>query len=143
MFIHYIQYIMPRYNNSSSSNKSSSKNTSPNKSSSKKTSSNITPSNNTPTTNTPSNNTPTTNTSTNSTPFYNTVKDAIIYSTVFNGTQRIMDNVLGNRKVDVVEKDNYCDKIKEKDNYCDKIKEKYNNDKYNEFLEEEYKKCYN
>jgi hypothetical protein len=44
-----------------------------------------------------------------------------------------MDNVLGNRKVDVVEKDNYCDKIKEK----------YNNDKYNEFLEEEYKKCYN
>jgi hypothetical protein len=39
-----------------------------------------------------------------------------------------MDNIFGNRKVDVVQNNDYCDKIKEK----------YNNDKYNEFLELEY-----
>ncbi len=106
MYIYYIQYIMPKYNNNRlSKNTKVIKPTSPS-------------------------NTSSTSQPTNST--YNTIKDAVIYSTVFSGTQRLMDGILGNRKVDVVEKNDYCDKIKEK----------YNNDKYNEFLKDEYEKCY-
>ncbi len=61
----------------------------------------------------------------------NTVKDAFIYSSVFSGTQRIMDNIFGNRKVDI-----------NTDDYCNKIKEKYKNEEYNEYLQQEYDKCF-
>ena len=61
----------------------------------------------------------------------NTIKDAVIYSTVFSGKQRVFDNIFGNRKIDI-----------NVDNYCDKIKEKYNNDKNNQYIEEEYNKCF-
>jgi len=108
MYIYYIQYIMPKYNNN---NNRLSKNTPINIKSTRSTS--------------PSN----TNQPTNST--FNTIKDAVIYSTVFSGTSRLMDGILGNRQVDVVEKNG-------KNDYCEKIMEKYKNDKYNEFLKEEY-----
>ena len=106
MYIYYIYYIMPRNNRSS----------------------NNLPKNNLLKNNLPKNNLPVNNTSST----LNTVKDAVIYSSVFYGTQRLMDNIFGNRKVDVVQNNDYCDKIKEK----------YNNDKYNEFLELEYQKCF-
>jgi hypothetical protein len=44
-----------------------------------------------------------------------------------------MDGIFGNRKVDINEN---------KNDYCNKIKEKFNDDKYNEYLEEEYNKCF-
>ena len=90
------------------------------------------PSNKTPSNNTPSNNNLLQNNTSSVNQLSNTIKNAAVYSIVFDSTQRLMDNIFGNRKIDVVEKNDYCDKIKEK----------YNNDKYNEFLELEYQKCY-
>jgi len=48
-----------------------------------------------------------------------------------------MDNVFGNRKVEVINNNN------DNNDYCTKIKEKYINDQYNEYIKEEYNKCFN
>ena len=55
----------------------------------------------------------------------NTVKDAVIYSTAFNGTSRILDGILGSRKVEVINNND-----NDNNDYCTKIREKYNEDKY-------------
>jgi hypothetical protein len=68
-------------------------------------SSNKKPLNNTPTNNKSSNNT-LSNNILQSSSIMNTVKDAVIYSTVFNGTSRIMDSIFGNRKVDIISNNN-------------------------------------
>jgi hypothetical protein len=46
-----------------------------------------------------------------------------------------MDNIFGNRKLEIIDNND--------NEYCEKIKEKYINDQYNDFLKNEYNKCFN
>jgi hypothetical protein len=63
------------------------------------------------------------------------IKDAVVYSTVFNATNRIFDSMFGGRKIEVVNQNS-----NHQDNNCDKIIDIYKNTQDSK-LEELYNNC--
>ncbi len=91
----------------------------------------------------PVNNLPNNQNTNNGSNIMNTVKDAVVYSIVFNGTSRIFDSIFGGRKVEVEHiNNNNNNNNTTNDIKCDDIIKKYN-ESHNRELYDFYEICMN